>query len=205
MALGRLEVHPLPPFSPLSSPTTLSQLWSVWKKRFETYLAALTITDNRQKRALLLYQAGQETQEIFETFQDRGEPDNYDHAIDKLDAYFSPKKDIDYEIFHFRQAKQLTDETVDQFCLHLRKLAVSCDFYDTEKEIKAPVIQNCLSKRLRRVALREDTLSLDQLFATARALEPAKFKQPESKNLSLQCALRKMTLLRSIAHFRIVH
>ena len=132
------------------------------------------------------------------------EPDNYDRAIDKLDAYFSPKKNIDYEIFQLRQTKQLTDETVDQFCLRLRKLAISCDFHDTEKEIKAAVIQNCLSKRLRRVALREDTLSLDQLLAKARALEPAKFKQPESKNLSLQRALRTVTLLRSIAHFRIV-
>ena len=171
MALGRVDVHPLPPFSPLTSPTTLSQRWSVWKKRFETYLAALNITDKSQKRALLLYQAGQETQEIFETFQDRGEPDDYDRAISKLDAYFSPKKNIDYEILQFRQAKQLTDETVDQFCLRLRKLAVSCEFHDAEKEIKAAVIQNCLSKRLRRVALREEQLSLEQLLAKARALE----------------------------------
>ena len=95
-----------------------------------------------------MYQAGQETQEIFETFQDRGEPDNYDRAINKLNAYFSLKKNIDYEIFQFRQAKQLTDETVDQVCLRLWKLAVSCDFHDTEKEIKAAVIQNCLSKCL---------------------------------------------------------
>ena len=114
-----------------------------------------------------MYQAGQETQEIFETFQDRGEPDNYDRAINKLDAYLSPKKNIDYDIFQLRQAKQRTDETVDQFCLRLRKLAVSCDFHDTEKEIKAAVIQKCLSKRLRHVPLREDTLSLDQLLAKA--------------------------------------
>ena len=45
MALGRMDVHPLPPFIPLSSPTTLSKRWSVWKKCFETYLAAQDITD----------------------------------------------------------------------------------------------------------------------------------------------------------------
>ena len=38
------------------------------------------------------------------------------------------------------------------------------------------MIQNCLSKSLRRVALREDTLSLDQLLAKLRALETSEIQ-----------------------------
>ena len=104
------------------------------------------------------------------------ESDDYHHAISKLDAYFSPKKTIDYEIFQFQQAKQLTNETVDQFCLRLLKLAVSYEFHNTEKGIKAAVIQNCPSKRLRCDALREEQLSLDQLLAKARALDTSEFQ-----------------------------
>jgi hypothetical protein len=69
----RLEVHPLPPFDPTSDPTSVDQRWKTWSKRFETYLVALNITEDKQKRALLLYQAGQATQEIFETLQDTGD------------------------------------------------------------------------------------------------------------------------------------
>ena len=73
-------------------------------------MAALNITDDKQQRALLLYQAGPETQEIFETLTETGE--DYKTVQEKLDAYFSPKKNVDYEIFQFRQAIQQPSETV---------------------------------------------------------------------------------------------
>ena len=50
----RLDVNPLLPFDPVGDPTSLSQCWKLWKRRFETYLIALNITDDKQKRALLL-------------------------------------------------------------------------------------------------------------------------------------------------------
>jgi hypothetical protein len=112
---GKVDVTPLAPFDPVSDPTSISQRWKTWKRRFETYLVALNIKDDTQKRALLLYQAGEATQEIFDTLADTGEDKDYKIAIEKLDAYFGPKKNIDYEIFQFRQAKQNIDENTDQF------------------------------------------------------------------------------------------
>lgn len=165
----RLDVKPLPPFDPTSEPSSLSQRWRTWKRRFETYLVAVNVTDDKQKRALLLYQAGQETQDLFETFSDTGT--DYETAIDKLDAYFNPKKNVDFEVFQFRQATQREDETVDQFVTRLRKLSVTCEFADLNKELKSAVIQHCKSKQLRRWALREEDLTLDKLTSKARALE----------------------------------
>jgi hypothetical protein len=119
---GKVDVTPLAPFDPASGPaTSISQRWKTWKRRFETYLVALNIKDDTQKPALLLYQAGEATQEIFDTLADTGEDKDYKIAIEKLDAYFSPKKNIDYEIFQFRQAKQNIDETTDQFATRLRR------------------------------------------------------------------------------------
>ncbi|CAB4020397.1 PREDICTED: uncharacterized protein LOC107336737 [Paramuricea clavata] len=171
MATGRINVAPMAPFDPMSDPNSLSQRWKKWKRRFETYLVALNVTEKKQKRALLLYQAGQETQDIFDTLVDIGEDDDYDSAIAALDTYFSPKKHVDFEIFKFREAKQQPHETIDQFSTRLRKLAATCDFENIDKEVKSAIIQNCLSKRLRRYALLDSEVTLAKILAKGRAFE----------------------------------
>ena len=150
---AKIEVHLLQPFHPVTDPMSIGQRLKTWKCQFETYLIAVNVTNDKQKRVLLLYQAGKETQEIFETFTDTG--DDYKTTIEKLDQYFMPKKNIDYEIFHFRQATRKFEETVDQFVAHLCRLAIHCEFTDLDKELRSTVIQHCKSKRLRRFALRE--------------------------------------------------
>ena len=171
MAQARIDIHPLRPFDPLTEPNSVGQRWKAWKRRFETYLAALGITDPTQQRALLLYQAGEETQEIFESLPDTGEAMDYKKAMEKLDAYFTPKRNTDFEVFKFRTAVQAKDETIDQFATRLRRLGSTCDFEDLDRELKSVIIQNCVSKRLRRYALLETDLTLDKLLAKGRAFE----------------------------------
>ena len=91
--------------------------------------------------------------------------------MQKLDAYFTPLKNADFEIFTFRKESQRSDETVDQYVTRLRKLASTCDLADVDKEIKSVLIQNCSSKRLRRYAFVEADVMLSQLLAKARAFE----------------------------------
>ena len=165
------DLPPLQPFDPYTDPSSVGQRWKSWRRRFQTYIAALNVTDKTQQRALLLYQVGQATQEIFDTIPNNGADDDYKTALDKLDAYFLPKKNIDYEIFQFRQAIQQTGETVDQYATRLRKLAAHCEFEKVDNEIKSTIIQNCSSKSLRRYALREEKLTLELLLNKARALE----------------------------------
>ena len=100
----RVDLPPLPQFKPLTDPSSLGQRWKNWVKQFKTYLVATNITDDKQKRAMLLYQAGPATQEIFETIPNTG--DDFDTALTKLNDYFSPKKNVDYEIFQFRQVSK---------------------------------------------------------------------------------------------------
>ncbi|CAB3998121.1 uncharacterized protein K02A2.6-like, partial [Paramuricea clavata] len=135
MATGRINVAPMAPFDPMSDPNSLSQRWKTWKRRFETYLVALNVTEKKQK--LLLYQAGQETQDIFDTLVDIGEDDDYDSAIAALDTF---------------------------------QLA-TCDFENIDKEVKSAIIQNCLSKRLRRDALLDSEVTLAKILAKGRAFE----------------------------------
>ena len=70
---ARIEVPPLIPFDPISEPTSVNQRWKAWKRRFEIYLIAVNVKDDAQKRALLLYQAGEATQEIFDTLEEEEE------------------------------------------------------------------------------------------------------------------------------------
>ena len=58
----------------------------------ETYLTSLGMTNSKQKRALLLYQAGPETYEIVYTFSENSGESDYDIALKKLDEYFAPKE-----------------------------------------------------------------------------------------------------------------
>ena len=63
--------------------------------------SAVGVTDDQQKCTLLLYQAGAETQEIFEVIPEA--VNDYASTMKKLDVYFTHKKNIDYEVFQFRQ------------------------------------------------------------------------------------------------------
>ena len=113
-----------------------SSRWKKWLQRFENFIVALDIKDNTRKRAMLLHYAVDGVQDIFDTLSDTGEAKDYKCAKDKLSEYFSPKINIAYETYKFRQAKQLAGETLDSYHVRLRHLAATCDFPDVEREIK---------------------------------------------------------------------
>ena len=92
----------------------------------QTYLRAADVTDALQKRALLLYSAGGEDQEIFETIPENGEDNDFDTAVTKLTEHFAPSHNIDFEIFQFRQARQHSGESLKEFHTRLRKLSQTC-------------------------------------------------------------------------------
>ena len=81
--MAKIDLTPLLPFDPFSDPSSLCQRWKIWTKCFQTYVVAMNITNDKQKRMLLLYQAGEATQEIFETLPETRE--DYVPAQDKLD------------------------------------------------------------------------------------------------------------------------
>lgn len=139
-----------------------------WINRLENLLIGLDIKDKKRQRALLLHYAGEDVNAIFDTLTDTGE--DFATAKLKLKEYFAPKKNTEYEVYRFRQAKQSSEETIDNFPTRLRQLALKCEFADTSKEVKSQIIQCCHSTRLRRKALRDDT-DLTGLLSAARALK----------------------------------
>ena len=157
-------------FSVHEEPATVGKRWAKYVKRLDNLFTAFAVTDAKQRRALLLHYAGPEVSDVFDTLPDTGE--DYKSAKAALEKHFCPSVNIEYERFVFRQCRQNEDETVDQYCHRLQKLAVSCDFTDSNAEIKSQIILGCRSQKLRRHALR-DTITLDKLLSTARAYEQA--------------------------------
>ena len=98
------------------------------------------VVTNKRQRALLLHYAGEDVNEIFDTLTDTGE--DFPTAKLKLKEYFAPKKNTEYEVHRFRQAKQSPEETIDSFHTRLRQLALNCEFADTSKEVKSQIIQS---------------------------------------------------------------
>ena len=133
------------------------QKW--WKKRFQHYVAAAGLIDNKKKRVVLLHLSGPAGQEIFDAPSDTG--DDYESAILNLDSYFMPKKNLIYKRYDFLIAMQNSAETIDAYVTRQQLITKSCDYGGFEEEIiRDHVVMNCVSSRLRRLLLREKDLSL---------------------------------------------
>ncbi len=151
--------------------------WKKWLARFRNLLLALAVDNAKRQRALLLHYVGESVNEIFETLPDTdaGEDENpFEKAVTALTNYFTPKKNREYEVYVFRKAKQESDENISAFHTRLRRLAMTCEFADTDREIKTQIVQNCLSHKLRMKALQNPDLTLTQLLDAGKAMEMSK-------------------------------
>jgi hypothetical protein len=97
-------------------------------------LLGMDIDDETRKRALLLHYIGSSAFDIFETLTDTGDEKDYKKAMDRLTEHFTPQRNVDYEIYLFRQARQQPTETLDKFTTRLRQLASTCEFTSVEKK-----------------------------------------------------------------------
>jgi hypothetical protein len=97
---------------------------------------------------------------------------NYDEVNTSLTDYLMPKRNREFERYEFRNIKQQTNESVDQFSTRLRQKAETCEFSNKEDEIKSQIIQGCTSRKLRIKCLQEDK-SLPDILVLARTMEIA--------------------------------
>lgn len=172
MASANLPSFPV--FDVHGEPSSVGSRWTKWRNRFDNFLVALNIDDDKRKKAMLLHYAGPDVYDIFETLpaaQQSEDDEEYNITVASLAAYFCPKVNTEYETYVFRQARQNDSETLDTYHTRLRHLAATCDFKDVDREIKSQIILGCSSSRFRRMALKDYKLTLQELLDTGRALE----------------------------------
>ena len=143
-----------------SDPSTVPQRWKKWVISFQFYLTATGVTEEEQKRALLLHVAGTEVQEVFSILS--AADSTCVAALNSLNAYFAPKANIRYERYLFRQSSQEQHETIDVFVMRLKKLAATCEFTDIDDVIIDQIIEKTNSHELQKKLLQERGLTLDR-------------------------------------------
>ena len=84
-----LDLAPFPHFDVHTEQSNLGPRWKAWLKRFETFCVASDFKNTTRKRALLLYMAGPNVMDIFETLAETGEDSGYKTAHEKLNEYIS--------------------------------------------------------------------------------------------------------------------
>ena len=168
-----VEVGSLQPFQVKGDLHSVSRRWRKWKRAFQLYVLGKGITNDSQKRGLLLHTAGLDVQEVYFTLVPNGAETNYAETFKVLDDHFIPKANAPFERHLFRQISQSSEETVDQFVCRLRQRAASCEFGEREDEyIRDQLIDKCYSAKLRRKFLeKEGSVALNDLLVSARAQE----------------------------------
>ena len=97
----------IPTFPAFDLQGDLSQGWRKYVSRFENLLLAMNITNAIRKKGMLL---GEEVNKIFDTLdvpEATEEEDIFRKAEKALREYFTPQKNLEFEVYKFRQAKQL--------------------------------------------------------------------------------------------------
>ena len=105
-----LGLAPLPHFDVHTDQSSLGPRWKAWLKRFETLCVASDIKNTTRKRALLLYMAGPNVIDIFETLAETGDDSDYKTAHKKLTEHFAPHKNTAFQRYCFRQSRQAESE-----------------------------------------------------------------------------------------------
>ncbi|XP_061170050.1 uncharacterized protein K02A2.6-like [Saccostrea echinata] len=146
--------------------------WEKWIERLELLFTGMNIDDTGRRRALLLHYAGERVFDIYNA-EKEDSPTTYVGTKQVLSTYFSPRKNIQMAVYKFRNCKQSGTQTLDEYVTELRRLSKDCEFNDVNKEILSQIIQHCRSNRLRRRALREPDMTLQNLMDLGRAMEVA--------------------------------
>ena len=98
-------------------------------------------------------------------------------------------------MYRFRQAKQETHETLDQFHTRLRSLAQTCNFHDVDFEIEQQIITAGTSSRIRKRALRDRTYDLKAILLEGRRAEQSAYQAREIESREI---VEELTLMKSM-------
>ena len=104
------------------------------------------------------------------------EGDALDKTMAKLNAFFLPKKNTDVLVARFRKMRQNDHDTIMQYYARLEPEAATCEFHDTELEIKRHLQETVRNRRLAKESVR-DRYNLEKLLEEAQADEEANMNE----------------------------
>ena len=114
----------------------------------------------KKKSSLLLHLMGQRGIDIYNTFKfEAGTELNYDNVVASFNAYFCPKKNVDFERYKFMHCTQ-ENLSIDAFVLKLKTLSRNCEFGEmNDSLVKTRIMCGVKSDKLRKRLLQETDLN----------------------------------------------
>ena len=176
----------LPP--PETFDFTNPAIWPRWIKRFERYRIAseLYLKPDRQQISTLLYTLGQESEELFGTF-DLGEEEylEYEDVVAAFESYLGLRKNIVYERAKFLKRRQRAGEPIDAFINDLHKLAANCELGTLKDSlIRDLVVIGVNNQKLSESLQMDESLTLHKAIARVRQAETVAKQQSEIRGES---------------------
>ena len=189
-------ISPPPPFKVDEDRTNVGYRWKRWLEKFDNWLVAVNITDDKRQKALLLHVGGDQVYDIATSLDLTPTPavaptagsagvaaeTHFAAAKRVLTNHFHPQNDKQFNQVDFRKLTQTSDESLDQFYARVREYANGCGFHDKEADIRIQLICGAKSKKFRSMVLSDSTSTMEQLLAKGRALEQTSTRFPELSN-----------------------
>ena len=148
--------------------------WKMWISPFHIYATAVELEKKSEEVqvATMLHCLGPTVQRISRTLP--GKNENCKEAVEVLEGYFAPKRNVVAERYKFRSRQQHVDESIDAYLSVLRELAKTCEFGGLEDEmLPDQIVEKCYSKHLKERLLSQDDLNLATTVKIARSNESA--------------------------------
>ena len=186
------HLPPIPPFDLDDRRSTVGHRFEEWCELVDLHIAALGITNDARKKAVMLSIGGLSlinvTKTIDITPREAVAADNnanppviaqpgesaYDALKRALKAYFNPLHNVELNRLQFSECNQSKNESLDQFCARLRRFSLGCNFADVDAAIKSQFLKGMRSLKLKQTGYEKPNLTLQNLLDKGRAQEAAK-------------------------------
>lgn len=168
-----------------------SEQWSSHTERFEYFVAANSITDDKVVPTFFSV-IGPKTFTLLRNLLQPEKPreKTYEQIVNTLKAHFSPKPLVTAERFRFHRRNQLEGETVTMFVAVLKKLAEHCEFGDTLNDtLQDRLVCGLRCEGIQKRLLTESNLTLQRAIELSVAMELA---AKEAQQLSSNSKVYKM-------------
>ena len=158
--------------------------WEEWLEGFESMVAAMSVTTEKDKGNMLFYYLGSATRKVIKRRDDVGAEDAddcYTSLTTALNNYFKPKLNRVYGMNMLHQVTQKQGESIDNYLLRVKDKIAAIEIEKLEKQriidliTLAHLVNNYKDKHVKHKAIRDD-LSLAEFMKTARAAEHAGYQ-----------------------------
>uniref|UniRef100_A0A8C2AUS2 CCHC-type domain-containing protein n=1 Tax=Cyprinus carpio TaxID=7962 RepID=A0A8C2AUS2_CYPCA len=168
-----------------------SEQWSAYTERFEYFVAANDITEEKVVPTFLSVM-GPKTFILLRNLLQPEKPGEktYDQIVNTLKAHFSPKPLVIAGRFRFHRRNQLEGETLTIFVAVLKKLAEHCEFGDALNDtLQDRLVCGLRCEGIQKRLLTESNLTLQRAIELSVSMELA---AKEAQQLSSNSKVYKM-------------